>query len=67
VAVFAEAKAITNMTYYLHVKRSVTSVTNQVASQQSTLLKSGNKHITSSVNILLVFIRYSRPYITRAF
>jgi hypothetical protein len=59
VAVFREAEAVTNMSYYLHVKRSVISVTSQVAGQQSTLLKSGNKHIISLVNILLVFIRHS--------
>jgi hypothetical protein len=67
VAVSAEVKAITNMTYYLHVRRSVTSATSQVAGQQSTLLKNENKHITSSVNIPLVFIRHPRPYITRTF
>jgi hypothetical protein len=67
VAVSREAKAVANMSYYLHVKRSVTSTTSQVAGQQSTLLKSRNKHITSSVNISLVFIRHSRPHITRAF
>jgi hypothetical protein len=67
VAVSGEVKAVADMTYYLHVKRSVTSVTSQVAGQQSTLLKNGNKHITSSVNIPLVFIRHSRPYIIRTF
>jgi hypothetical protein len=67
VAVSGEAEAVANMSYYLHVRRSAISVTSQVAGQQSTLLKSGNKHMTSLVNILLVFIRHLRPYITRAF
>jgi hypothetical protein len=67
VAVSGEAEAVADISYYLHVRKSVTSVTSQVAGQQSTLLKSGNKHITSSVNILLIFIKHSRPYITRAF
>jgi hypothetical protein len=67
VAVSGEAEVITNISYYLHVRRSTISVTSQVAGQQSTLLKSGNKYITSLVNILLVFIRYLWPYITRAF
>jgi hypothetical protein len=66
IAVSGEAKAITNITY-LHVRRNVTFITSQVAGQQSTLLKSGNKHIISLVNILLVFIKYSRPHIIRAF
>jgi hypothetical protein len=67
VAVSAEVKAVADMTHHLHVRRSVTSATSQVAGQQSTLLKSGNKHITSSVNISLIFIRHPRPHITRAF
>jgi hypothetical protein len=67
VAVSREAEAVTNISYYLHVKKSVTSVTSQVAGQQSTLLKSGNKYIISLVNILLIFIRHSQPYIIRAF
>jgi hypothetical protein len=67
VAVSAEVEAVADMTHYLHVRRSVRSVTSQVADQQSTLLKSRNKHITSSVNIPLVFIRHPRPHITRAF
>jgi hypothetical protein len=67
VAVSAEVKAVADMTHYLHVRRSVISVTSQVAGQQNTLLKSGNKHMTSSANIPLVFIRHLRPYITRAF
>jgi hypothetical protein len=32
VTVFAEAKIITNITYYLHVKKSVIFITSQVAS-----------------------------------
>jgi hypothetical protein len=67
VAVSGEAEAVADMSHYLHVRRSATSATSQVAGQQSTLLKSGNKHITSSVNIPLVFIRHPRPHITRAF
>jgi hypothetical protein len=67
VAVFAEVKTVANITHYLHVKRSVISVTSQVAGQQSTLLKNGNKYMTSLVNILLVFIRHSQLYIIRAF
>jgi hypothetical protein len=67
VAVSGEVEAVADMTYYLHVRRSVISVTSQVAGQQNTLLKSGNKHMTSLANIPLVFIRHSRPYITRAF
>jgi hypothetical protein len=67
VAVFGEVEVITDITYYLYVRRSVIFVTSQVAGQQSTLLKNGNKHMTSSVNILLVFIRHPRLYITRAF
>jgi hypothetical protein len=67
VAVSGEVEAVADMTYYLHVRRSVTFATSQVAGQQSTLLKNGNKHITSSVNIPLVFIRHPRPHITRAF
>jgi hypothetical protein len=67
VAVSGEAETVADMSHYLHVRRSVTSVTSQVAGQQSTLLKSGNKHITSLVNIPLVFIRHSRLYITKAF
>jgi hypothetical protein len=31
VAVFAEVKAVADITYYLHVRRSVTSITSQVA------------------------------------
>jgi hypothetical protein len=67
VAVSKEAEAIADISYYLHVKKSVTFITSQIAGQQSTLLKSGNKHITSLVNILLVFIRHPRPYIIKAF
>jgi hypothetical protein len=67
VAVSGEAEVVTDMSYYLHVRRSVISVTSQVAGQQSTLLKSRNKHMISSVNIPLVFIRHLWPYITRAF
>jgi hypothetical protein len=67
VAVSGEAKAVANISHYLHVRKSITSTTSQVAGQQSTLLKSKNKHITSLVNILLIFIRHLRPYITRAF
>jgi hypothetical protein len=67
VAVSGEAKAVADISYYLHVRRSVISVISQVAGQQSTLLKSGNKHITSLVNIPLVSIRHLWPYITRAF
>jgi hypothetical protein len=67
VAVSGEAEAVANISHYLHVRRSATFITSQVAGQQSTLLKSGNKHITSSVNISLIFIRHLRLYITRAF
>jgi hypothetical protein len=67
VTVSGEAEAVADMSHYLHVRRSATSATSQVAGQQSTLLKSRNKHMTSSVNILLVFIRHPRPHITRAF
>jgi hypothetical protein len=59
IAVSEKAKAITNISYYLHVRRSAISAISQVAGQQSTLLKSRNKHITSLVNISLVFIRHS--------
>jgi hypothetical protein len=67
IAVSGEAKAVINISHYLHVKRSAIFITSQVADQQSTLLKSGNKYITSSVNILLIFIKHSRPYIIKAF
>jgi hypothetical protein len=67
IAVSAEVKTVTNITYYLHIKKSVISITSQITSQQSTLLKSKNKHITSSVNIPLVFIRHSQLYIIKAF
>jgi hypothetical protein len=67
VAVSGEAEAVADISHYLHVKRSATSATSQVAGQQSTLLKSENKHMTSLVNIPLVFIRHPRPHITRAF
>jgi hypothetical protein len=67
VAVSAEVKPVADITYYLHVRRSVIFVTSQVASQQSTLLKNGNKYMTSLVNISLVFIRHLRPHIIRAF
>jgi hypothetical protein len=67
IAVFKEVKTITNITYYLHVKRSVIFITSQVAGQQSTLLKSRNKYIISLVNILLIFIKHSQLYIIRAF
>jgi hypothetical protein len=67
VAVSGEAKAVANISHYLHIKKSAISVTSQVAGQQSTLLKSENKHITSLVNILLIFIRYSQLYIIKAF
>jgi hypothetical protein len=67
VAVSEEAEAVVDISYYLYVRKNVISVTSQIAGQQSTLLKSENKYITSLVNILLVFIRHLRPYITRAF
>jgi hypothetical protein len=67
ITVSKEAEVVTDISHYLHVRRSVISVTSQVAGQQSTLLKSGNKHITSSVNIPLIFIRHPRPHIIRAF
>jgi hypothetical protein len=67
VTVSGEAKAVADMSHHLHVKKSATSATSQVAGQQSTLLKSGNKHMTSLVNIPLVFIKHPRPYITKAF
>jgi hypothetical protein len=67
VAVFGEAKVVADISYYLYVRRSAISITSQVAGQQSTLLKSKNKYITSLVNILLIFIKHLRLYITRAF
>jgi hypothetical protein len=67
VAVSRKAEAVTNINYYLYVRKSVIFITSQVAGQQSTLLKNRNKYITSLVNILLVFIRHSRLYIIRAF
>jgi hypothetical protein len=67
IIVSEEAKAVVNMSYYLHVKKSVIFVTSQVIGQQSTLLKSRNKHIISLVNILLIFIKHLRLYIIRAF
>jgi hypothetical protein len=67
IAVSREAEAVTNMSYYLYVRKSVIFITSQVADQQSTLLKSRNKHITSLVNILFIFIKHLRLYITRAF
>jgi hypothetical protein len=67
VTVFAEVKTVTDITYYLYVRRNVIFITSQVAGQQSILLKNENKHIISLVNILLIFIKHSRPYITRAF
>jgi hypothetical protein len=57
ITAFKEAKAITNITY-LYIRKNVIFITSQVASQQNTLLKNGNKHITSLVNILLIFIRH---------
>jgi hypothetical protein len=67
VAVSGEAEAVADISHYLHVRRSAISITSQVAGQQSTLLKSRNKHMTSLVNIPLVFIRHLRPHIIRAF
>jgi hypothetical protein len=67
VAVSGEAEVIADISYYLYVRRSVIFITSQVVGQQSTLLKSENKYITSLVNISLVFIKHLRPYITRAF
>ena len=67
VAVSGEAEAVADMSHHLHVRRSAISATSQVAGQQSTLLKNRNKHITSLVTILLIFIRHSQPYITTAF
>jgi hypothetical protein len=64
IAVSEEAEAVADITH-LHVRKSVTSVTSQVAGQRNTLLKNESKYTTSLVNILLVFIRHSRPYITR--
>jgi hypothetical protein len=66
IAVSGEAKAVADMTY-LHIRKSVTFVTSQVAGQRNTHLKSGSKHTTSLANILLIFIRHPRPYTTRAF
>jgi hypothetical protein len=57
VTVSREVAAVADISYYLHNRKSVISVTNQVASQQNTLLKSGSKRITSSANTPLVFIR----------
>jgi LysM repeat protein len=67
VTVSREIKAVTNITRHLHARGSVIFITSQVAGQQNTLLKSRNKHITSLVNIPLVFIRHPRPHIIRAF
>jgi hypothetical protein len=67
VVVSEKAEVVTNISYYLYVKKSVISITSQVTGQQSTLLKNRNKHIISLVNILLVFIKYSQLYIIRAF
>jgi hypothetical protein len=67
IAVSTEVKTVANITYYLHVRKSVTSATSQVTGQQSTLLKNRNKHITSLVNILLVSIKHLQLYIIRAF
>jgi hypothetical protein len=50
------------MSHHLHVRRSVTSATNQVAGQQNTLLKSGSKRTTSSANTLP---RNPQPHTTR--
>jgi hypothetical protein len=66
IAVSEEAEAVADITH-LHVRKSVISVTSQVAGQRNTLLKNESKHTTSLVNILLVFIRHLRPYTTRAF
>jgi hypothetical protein len=67
VTVSGEVVAVTDMSYYLHNRRSVTSATNRVAGQQNTLLKNGSKRTTSSANTPPVFIRNPQPYTTRAF
>jgi hypothetical protein len=66
VTVSREIKTITNISYYLHVKRTVTSATNQVTSQQNTHLKSKSKRTTNSINTLLIFIKNPQLYTTRA-
>jgi hypothetical protein len=67
VAVFRKAKTVANISYYLHIRKSVIFIISQVAGQQSTFLKSKNKYIISLVNILLIFIKHPQPYITKAF
>jgi hypothetical protein len=57
VTVSREVITVVDISYYLHDRRSVTSVTNQVAGQQNTLLKSRSKRTTSLANTSLVFIK----------
>jgi hypothetical protein len=66
VTVSREVKAVVDISHYLHVRRSVTSVINQVAGQQNTLLKSESKRTTNSVNTLPVFIKNPQSYTTKA-
>jgi hypothetical protein len=67
VTVSKEVATVVNISYYLHNRKSVISVTNQVAGQQNTLLKSKSKRITSLANISPVFIKNSQLYIIKAF
>jgi hypothetical protein len=67
VTVSREVAVVTDISYYLHDRKSVISVTNQVTGQQNTLLKSKSKRIISSANILPVFIRNPQLYTTKAF
>jgi hypothetical protein len=67
VTVSREVATVADISYYLHNRKSVTFVTNQVAGQQNTLLKSGSKRMTSLANIPPVFIKNSQLYIIRAF
>jgi hypothetical protein len=67
ITVSGKITTVADMSYYLHNKRSVIFITNQVISQQNTLLKSESKRIISSANTLLVFIKNLQLYITRAF
>jgi hypothetical protein len=67
VTVSGKIATVTDISYYLHDRRSVISVTNQVTGQQNTLLKSRSKRTTSLANTSLVFIRNPQSYTTRAF
>jgi hypothetical protein len=67
ITVFKEVTAVINISYYLHNRKSVIFVINQVASQQNTLLKSKSKRIISLANTLSVFIKNPQPYTIKAF